>query len=75
MVKENDVLRSIAGVRAANVTPTNGRKPRWKDDKLVRVQFRNGDTATGTVGKWRWEWGGRFPDDYEFDVVAVEAVK
>jgi hypothetical protein len=55
------------------MTPTVGRQPKWPREKMVKVQFRNGSTATGPVSKWRWAWGHPFPDDYEFDVVAVEA--
>lgn len=58
------------------MTPTNGREPKWPKDKLVRVQFRNGERAVGPVGKWQWGHGRPgFPPNWDFDVVAVEAVK
>lgn len=52
------------------MTPTNGRKPRT-GDKLLRVQFRNGQESRHeyTAGQLRWtETGG------DWDVVAVARV-
>jgi hypothetical protein len=51
------------------VTPTNGRKPKTGDKRLL-VQFRNGQSGTYTAAQLRWTDTGS-----DFDAVAVEVLK
>lgn len=51
------------------MTSTNFRRPRT-GDKLLRIQFRNGETCEGIAANYRFtDTGG------PFDIVAVEVVK
>lgn len=53
-----------------------------KGDKLVRVRFRNGKISKQALpaNKWRGRYGKQangksFPDNYDYDIVAVQVVK
>lgn len=56
-------------------TPWDGKRD-FRGDKLLSVKFRNGSIAKTPLpaSKWRGRWGGKFPKDYEFDIVAVSVV-
>ena len=52
-----------------------GTRP-FKGDKIIRCKFRNGRISKEALParKWRGKWGHPFPDDWDFDIVAVEQV-
>jgi len=42
---------------------------------MVRVRYRNGFSSEPVDSrKRRWPWGGRFPSNYDWDIVASEVV-
>lgn len=53
-----------------------GRNPLRADERCF-VRFRNGRQPDYALrsGAWRWEWSGKFPQDFDFDIVGyrVEA--
>lgn len=53
--------------------PWDGRKP-FTSDRVIRVRFRNGRVSKAAMParKWRGKWGAPFPDDWDFDVVAIK---
>jgi hypothetical protein len=53
-------------------TPWNGQRG-FAGEKPLRVRFRNGQVSKDVLpaSKWRGKWGYPFPDQWDFDIVAV----
>lgn len=56
-----------------------GRDPHFNPDEpqpvMVRVRYRNGVVSEPVDSrKRRWPWGGKFPRDGEWDIIASEVV-
>lgn len=45
----------------------------FKGNRLLRAKFRNGTESRHVLEahKWRGKNGGKFPRNYDFDIVAV----
>lgn len=52
--------------------PWNGKR-QFKGDRMLQVRFRNGIESRDILPaeKWRGKWGHPFPDNADFDIVAV----
>lgn len=54
---------------------TGGKFNKRHADVIVEVRFRNGlESRQYPAGELQWEWGGRFPENYAFDIVAYRKV-
>ncbi len=58
----------------------DGKRP-FKGDTMLRVKFRNGTISEDVLPsrKWRGKWGRqrngkRFPDGWDYDIIAVRVV-
>lgn len=59
-------------VSAGNWQPWDGKRS-FKGDKPLRAKFRNGTESKQVLPaeRWRGKWGKPFPDDWDYDIVAV----
>lgn len=78
-VTDRVTLHQIAGL-SENISDVGGRmwikwdgRRGFRGDTLLRVKFRNGATSKDALEayKWRGKWGGKFPKNWDYDIVAV----
>jgi hypothetical protein len=46
------------------------------EQPMIQVGFRNRTLSKDSLAadKWRWKWGGSFPADFAYDIVAYREV-
>lgn len=73
-------LTGCWGVTPDGFTPWDGTRE-FRGDRMLIVRFRNGATSKDALPayKWRGKWGRqrngkRFPDGWDYDIIAVRVV-